>query len=96
MADGSFSENEVDACLRKHPRRRALKGARILFNLGRSSLSVRIENLSDSGARVRLFIPWPCPTKFDLEILDRDSSKPAVKRCVLKWQRGEVCGVEFV
>jgi len=96
MADGSFSENEVDACLRKHPRRRTLKGARIIFNLGRSSLSVRIENLSDSGARVRLFIPWPCPARFDLEITNGDTSKPLLKRCVLKWQRGEICGVEFV
>ena len=96
MAGGSCSENEVDAFLRKRPRRRTLKGARIIFNLGRSSLSVRIENLSDSGARVRLFIPWPCPARFDLEITNGDTSKPLLKRCVLKWQRGEICGVEFV
>jgi hypothetical protein len=60
MADGYFSEKEVNACLRNHLPRRALKATRIIFNLDRSSLWVRIENLSDLGARVRLFIPWPC------------------------------------
>ena len=96
MADEYFAENEEKVCLRNDARRRTLKSARIIFNLGRSSLSVRVENMSDRGAKVRLFIPWPCPAKFDLEFSNSNTSKTMSKRCVLKWQRGEVCGVEFV
>jgi hypothetical protein len=96
MAEGSTQDGSALPNLRKAFRRRTLKSARIIFNLGRSSLSVQILNMSDSGAKVRLFIPWPCPQKFDLEIINGNTSKPVLKRCILQWQRGELCGVEFV
>jgi len=96
MADGQVTKPLKADHPRKAARRGTLKSARIAFNLGRSTLDVRIENLSENGARLKMSIPWPFPARFGLEILNTTSGSPGVRRCALKWQRGDSCGVEFV
>lgn len=70
------------------PRRRTLKGGRILFNFSRSSMDVQIINVSKGGACLRLGIPWPCPKLFELEIPTPNSSTPRIIPCEVAWQRG--------
>ena len=82
--------------LRASARRKTYFNGRIIFNLGRSSMSVRVRDLSADGARVCLSIPWPCPPRFTLEV-DRTSPDMTVTRqCEVVWQRGMTLGIRFL
>lgn len=81
---------------RTKPRFRSYLSGRILFNLGRSAMSVRIRDLSADGTKVLLGIPWPCPQRFTLEI---DRARPALsetRECEVVWQHGMTIGVRFI
>lgn len=81
---------------RTSARRKTCLNGRILFNLGRSSMSVRVRDLSEDGARLSLSIPWPCPRRFNLEI-DRTAPALAVtRRCQVVWQHGMTLGIRFI
>ncbi len=88
--------NADDACLRNSYRRKAYLNGRILFNLGRSSMSVRVRDLSEDGTRLSLSIPWPCPRRFKLEIDRNAPAAPLIHRCEVVWQRGMSLGVRFI
>lgn len=81
---------------RKEPRLRALKSGRLIYNLGRSSLDVRISNLSATGARLKLGIVWPSPPTFELELLNPNTQAPVTRRCERIWQRGYEIGVRYL
>ncbi|MBI1399606.1 PilZ domain-containing protein [Hyphomonas sp.] len=92
----SLPSAKVESEYRQHARRRMLKSGRIIFNNSRSSLDVQITDLSASGARLKMSIPMPCPALFNLEFLHPAVGSPAIRRCALRWQRGETCGVVFI
>ena len=77
-------------------RRKTCLNGRILFNLGRSSMSVRVRNLSEDGARLSLSIPWPCPRLFNLEIYRTAPALPVTRRCQVVWQHGMTLGIRFI
>lgn len=53
---------------RQSSRRRTLKGARIAFHEGRSTISCLVRNLSESGALLRVESPIGIPDIFTLVI----------------------------
>lgn len=79
---------------RRSARRKAWLSGRILFNLDRSSMSVRVRDLSGSGARVTLSIPWPCPKRFSLEV-DMPGAGMQIRQCEVVWQHGLTIGLRF-
>ena len=61
----------TDEQRRTSERKRALLGARILFNSRASVFDCMIRDLSDTGARFVLGHPIPLPSEFELEIPSR-------------------------
>lgn len=81
---------------RTSARRKTYLNGRIVFNLGRSSMSVRVRDLSADGTRLCLSIPWPCPRRFMLEIDRNAPALPVIRKCEVVWQRGMTLGVRFL
>lgn len=82
---------------RGHPRQRTLKGARIVFNNGHSSIDVVVRDISDSGAKLKLgTASWVAPDAFDLIIQNPGSGIAARYHCEKRWQRGDLVGARFV
>jgi hypothetical protein len=73
-------------------RKRALLGARIVFNNRSSVIDCTIRDLSEGGARLILGHPVPVPSEFELDI----PSKAQRLHCELRWAAGVTCGVKFV
>jgi len=44
-------------------RRTTLKGARIVFNAGRSTIDCTVRNLSSKGAKLQVSSAWAFPTR---------------------------------
>jgi hypothetical protein len=76
---------------RRAARKRTLKGAVIIFNDRRSTLSVTVRDISDTGARLRISKDVAVPEIFDLSI-DTDGIEMP---CVMAWRRGEEVGAKF-
>jgi hypothetical protein len=72
-------------------RRLAIKGATIVFNDRKSTLSCRVRDLSASGARLDFSTQQLLPHEFELHI----AGSPA-RRCGLCWARGTLVGVRFL
>jgi hypothetical protein len=83
-------------CERKHQRYRTLKSGRIFHNLGRSSLDVRITDMSEGGARLHLDTIWLAPPVFNLHILNPNTGKPASIWCAIVWHCGYKMGVRKI
>jgi hypothetical protein len=77
---------------RTQERKRALLGARIVFNNRSSVIDCTVRDLSEAGARLVLGHPLPLPSVFELEM----PSKGQTRRCELRWAAGLACGVRFV
>jgi hypothetical protein len=56
--------------LRVAPRRRTLKGARIVFNEGSSTMSCQVRNLSETGTLLKLVSVVGTPDTFELLLDD--------------------------
>jgi hypothetical protein len=82
--------------LRANARRKTYLNGRIVFNLGRSSMSVRVRDLSADGARVCLSIPWPCPPRFTLEVDRAAPERTVTRQCEVVWQYGMILGIRFL
>lgn len=80
--------NETDN--RKVQRRKTLKGARIVFNAGRSTIDATVRNLSAKGAKLQVNSVVGIPDTFDL-LLDGHSRQP----CTVAWRTLKELGVEF-
>jgi len=72
-------------------RRIAFKGATIVFNDRKSTLSCRVRDLSPDGARLDFSTQQLLPHEFELHI----AGSP-VRRCGLRWARGTLVGVCFL
>jgi hypothetical protein len=77
---------------RRSQRKRALKGARIVFNKGNSTLSCTVRSLSEIGAMLDLGAPSALPDAFELRF---DDGSPA-RRCVVKRRAGKSVAVTFI
>jgi hypothetical protein len=77
---------------RSVPRQRALKGGRIVFNHGSSSINCTIRNLSSSGAKLVVESVLGIPNEFELLLDDGTQSR----LCARRWQSQEIIGVRFL
>ena len=75
---------------RSAQRHRTLKGARIVFNDGRSAFDCQVRNLSDTGARLRVTSVIGVPDHFDL-VFD-DGQQFAAE---IAWRKETEIGVQF-
>ncbi|HWA20112.1 MAG TPA: PilZ domain-containing protein [Devosia sp.] len=72
-------------------RRPTLKGGRIVFNGGRSTIDCTVRNLSDQGARLQVASVIGIPDTFDL-LLPNMPKQP----CQVAWRKVKEIGVSFV
>ncbi len=72
-------------------RKHALKGARIIFNHGSSSINCTIRDLSDGGAKLVVNSAADIPGTFDLRF---DDGTPP-RHCSTQWISGNSIGVRF-
>lgn len=75
---------------RRFARRRALKGGRIAFNHGRSTINCMIRDLSPSGARLEVANAVGIEHEFTLAFDDGTR-----RRCRVRRMSGTSIGVEF-
>ena len=76
---------------REHFRRTVIKGARIIFNDGKSTLNCRVRDMTAGGARLDLPTQQLLPHEFELQV----SGSP-MRRCGLRWAHGNFVGVRFL
>jgi hypothetical protein len=74
------------------PRRRVLKGGRIVFNNGRSTIDCTVRNLSPGGAKLGVASVVGIPDTFSLLV----SGTEAPRACRVAWRRANELGVSFV
>jgi hypothetical protein len=72
-------------------RTRALKGAKILFNGGRSTMDCQIRNLSDQGAKLSMASTISVPDQFTIK-LDQGGE---IRKCQVSWRNLRELGVRF-
>jgi len=81
---------EADSDNRLIQRRRTLRGARIVFNAGRSTINATVRNLSAKGAKLEVSSVVGVPDTFDL-VVDGTARQP----CRVVWRTLKELGVEF-
>ena len=84
-----MAQPEVDQ--RAVSRRTTLKGGRIAFNGGRSTVDCTVRNLSSKGAKLLVSSVVGIPDTFDLVLSDHSR-----QACRVKWRSLKELGVEFV
>jgi hypothetical protein len=72
-------------------RRTTLKGGRIAFNAGRSTVDCTVRNLSNKGAKLLVNSVVGIPDSFELVLADRSKQS-----CRVIWRALKELGVEFV
>jgi hypothetical protein len=75
---------------RSSQRKRTLKGARIVFNAGHSTIECVVRNLSDTGAKLQISSVIGIPDSF--ELLLSDNSR---RQCRVAWRTLQEMGVAF-
>ncbi len=80
----------MDSERRSSQRQRTLKGGRIVFNGGRSTIECVVRNLSETGAKLKVNSILGIPDGF--ELLLSDGSR---QRCRLVWRSMTEIGVAF-
>jgi len=72
-------------------RHKTLKGGRIIFNAGRSTIDCTVRNLSSKGARLGVASVVGIPNTFDLSV-----HGDGVQACRVVWRSLKELGAEFV
>ena len=75
---------------RASPRRRTLKGGRIVINNGFSTFECTVRNLSETGARLKVASIIGLPDSFDLVMEDGTRH-----HCRIAWKSETEVGVTF-
>ncbi|HZY68593.1 MAG TPA: PilZ domain-containing protein [Devosia sp.] len=75
---------------RETQRRPTLKGARVVFNGGRSTINCTVRNMSAKGAKLQVSSVVGIPDTFDL-MLDGHARQP----CRVVWRTLKELGVQF-
>ena len=76
---------------RRQDRKTVLKGAKVVFNNGKSMLVCRVRDLSPGGARLEFPPRQALPDSFELHV----TGQP-VRQCERRWVRNNIVGVRFV
>lgn len=76
---------------RGEQRRKALKGAQIVFNNGASSIDCLVKDMSATGARLQVESVIGIPDEFTLMLAD--GSPP--RHCRARWKQARFIGVAF-
>ena len=76
---------------RKVPRRRTLKGGRIVINNGHSTFDCTIRNLSDAGTKLIVTSSLAIPNRFELAMDDGRHFA-----CEVAWRTETELGVQFI
>lgn len=76
---------------RNEDRRTVLKGAKAVFNDGKSVLICRVRDLSTGGARLEFPPRTTLPERFELHL-----AGTAVRHCELRWFKRNIAGVRFL
>lgn len=84
MLDSPNPDNRLDQ------RRTTLKGGRIVFNAGRSTIDCKVRNLSSKGAKLQVTSVVGIPDTFDL-LLEGTARQP----CRVVWRTLKELGVQF-
>jgi hypothetical protein len=71
-------------------RRPTLKGGRIVFNAGRSTINCTVRNLSSKGAKLQVTSVVGIPDTFDL-LMEGTARQP----CRVVWRTLKELGVQF-
>jgi hypothetical protein len=79
-----------DSERRAAPRKRTLKGGRIAFNAGQSTIECVIRNLSETGAKLHVSSVIGIPPTFELLLSDNSRRK-----CRVVWRSLQEMGVTF-
>jgi len=77
---------------RRTPRHKTLKGGRVVFNQGNSTIACTIRDLSDTGARLKVASSIGIPDGFTLVFDDQSASR----ECLVRRRTPDTLGVEFV
>ena len=91
MAGTIIQLNTDPSNRREQFRRTVIKGAKIIFNNRKSTLDCRVRDMTTDGARLDLSTQQLLPHEFELQV-----SGTPVKRCGLRWARGNFIGVRFL
>ena len=75
---------------RQQPRRRVIKGGKVIFNRGQSIIDCSIRDLSEGGAKLVFGGPTNMPHEFQLQLPDGRRFQ-----CELRWARDGAVGVKF-
>lgn len=76
---------------RLEPRRRALKGAHLIFNHGRSTFDCLVRNLSPGGALLEVSDMLGIPHSFEIAMDQGGMRHP----CIVRWHTDRLMGVHF-
>ena len=77
---------------RRAPRKKTLKGARIVFPNGISTIACQIRDQSDTGALIVVELASTIPDEFNLILDGEDRKRP----CKVAWRRAGRIGVRYV
>lgn len=72
-------------------RRRQIKAAQIVYRNGHSVLDCEVQNLSETGARLRLGTLVEVPESFSLHFQDGRR-----RMAEIAWRRGDLLGIRFI
>jgi len=75
---------------RRAVRHRVLKGAKIFFNSGNSTISCLVRDQSDAGARLKVDSTLGIPDTFMLQIMAEN-----LQACRVMWRANRELGVSF-
>lgn len=73
-------------------RPRTLKGARIVFNQGFSTITCVVRNLTEGGAKLELDTMSGVPDEFTL-VFDTGAAE---RTCSVRWRKGNAIGIQFI
>ena len=75
---------------RLFPRKRVLRGGRMVFNNASSTINCTLRNISDAGARLDVASVVGVPEVFDLKLEGQPS-----RSCEVVWRSSDAIGIAF-
>ena len=76
---------------RDEPRRKVLRGGKVMDERGTTLHEVQVREISDGGCRIWTRTPAAVPDRFTIRIVGVDR----LRRCEVRWREGEELGVRF-
>ena len=76
---------------RAEPRRKVLRGGRVMDQHGATLVEVQVREISESGCRIWSRTPAAVPDRFVIRIVGVDRQR----QCEVRWREGEELGLSF-